>query len=206
VDKITTLFWDVGGVLLSNGWDTDARRRATDEFGLDWDQFQERHELVSAEFEKGQLTLDEYLQCTVFYCRQGCTPEAFKQFMFAQSQPLNESMQLAGRLAASNGYLMATINNESRDLNLHRIQQFNLGLHFSAFFSSCFLGIKKPERGIYQTALEVSQRRPEECVFIDDRALNVEGARRLGIHAVHFQEPAQLQKDLARLGVEVKAG
>jgi putative hydrolase of the HAD superfamily len=203
VSKITTLFWDVGGVLLSNGWDTDARRRAADKFGLDWAQFQERHELVSAEFEKGQLPLDEYLQCTVFHCRQDFSSETFKGFMFAQSQPHKETLDLVERLAGCNGHLMATLNNESRELNLHRIQEFGLRRYFSAFFSSCFLGIKKPERGIYETALQVSQRPPEECLFIDDRPLNVEGARRLGIQAIQFRDAAQLREDLARLGAEV---
>lgn len=203
---LTALFWDIGGVLLTNGWDTTTRQRAADKFGLEWEEFQERHELVVSEFEKGELSLEEYLDCTVFYRGREFTPEMFRAFMFEQSQPQEEVLALAQRLAGSGRYLMATLNNESRELNHYRIEQFGLRRSFTSFFSSCFLGVKKPERGIYQTALQVSQCAPEECVFIDDRALNVEGARRLGLTALRFRDTEQLRRELAALGVEADEG
>lgn len=198
----TTLFWDVGGVLLTNGWDTKARRRAAEKFGLAWDDFEERHELVGTEFEKGQMTLEEYLRCTVFHCQQEFSSEAFVQFMYQMSAPHRDALDFAGRLADASRYLMATLNNESHELNRYRIETFGLRRIFTAFFSSCFLGTKKPEPGIYRAALQITQRAPDECVFIDDRALNVEAARRLGITAIHFENVAQLQRELAALGVE----
>jgi putative hydrolase of the HAD superfamily len=199
---ISTLFWDVGGVLLTNGWDTTARRRAAEAFGLDWDDFQERHELVSADLETGRLSLDAYLDCAIFHEERPYTREAFRDFMFGQSSVHAEVLSFVESLRAKGRYLMATLNNESLELNLYRIERFGLRKLFDAFFSSCFLGVKKPKPEIYQTALRITQRMPEECVFIDDRALNSEAARRLGMHAVRFRGLAALREDLARLGVE----
>lgn len=201
--KISTLLWDVGGVLLSNGWDHELRQRAADEFELDWEEFRERHELVSHDFETGRISLDSYLGCTVFYRERTFTPAAFKTFMFDYSVALPGGLEILGRLSHSGRYLMATLNNESLDLNLHRIEQFKLRKHFSFFISSCFVGLRKPETAIYRLALNLSQREPAECVFIDDRALNVERAGELGIHAIQYRSPEQLTAELAKLGVEV---
>lgn len=200
--EITTLFWDVGGVLLTNGWDTQSRRQAAQRFDLDWEDFQERHGLVSTEFEKGNVSLDEYLECTVFYKSRDFSQSAFQEFLFGQSQPKEEVLSLVRQLATGGQYLMATLNNESRELNLYRIEKFGLRDCFTTFFSSCFLGFKKPEKRIYQAALEITQRRPAECIFIDDRALNLECAVRLGIGTIHFQNPTQLQRELRERGVE----
>ena len=204
--EITALFWDVGGVLLTNGWDRAARRRATEQFKLDWEEFEDRHELMVPDFEGGRLTLDEYLQRTVFYRARSFGREEFKASMFAQSQPLPEVLALAARLANSGKYLMATLNNESLELNLYRIQQFRLRDYFNAFFSSCFLGVKKPERAIYRLASQITQRSLEECLFIDDRALNLECAQHLGMRTVHYQDPTQLRRELQEHGIDVNSG
>lgn len=200
--EITTLFWDVGGVLLTNGWDTDSRRRGAERFGLDWDDFQERHELVVAEFEKGDIGLDEYLECTVFHRERDFSRETFREFMFQQSRAHDDVLELVDRLVDSGDHLMVTLNNESRPLNLYRIEEFGLRDRFAAFFSSGFLGIKKPEKAIYRTALEVTQRRPEECLFIDDRPLNLETAQSLGIHTIHHEGLEALEESLVRLGID----
>lgn len=200
--KITAIFSDVGGVLLSNGWDHPERRRLVEEFKLDWDEFENRHELVVTGFETGRLSLDQYLERTLFYSSREFSKQQVREFMFAQSQPKHQSLELVARLAASGRYLLATLNNESRELNLHRIERFALKNYFSVFFSSCFLGVKKPDEEIYLKALEITQRAAAECVFIDDRALNLDAPRRLGMHAIQFRSAAQLQSDLAALGVE----
>lgn len=109
--KIITLFWDVGGVLLTNGWDRAARRRATERFSLDWEDFQDRHELINTDFEAARLTLEEYLQRTIFYRSRSFTKDEFKAFMFAQSQPQPDPLAIVERLARSGKYLMATLNN-----------------------------------------------------------------------------------------------
>lgn len=200
--KITAIFSDVGGVLLSNGWDHPERRRLVEEFKLDWDEFENRHELVVTGFETGRLSLDQYLERTLFYSSREFSKQQVREFMFAQSQPKHQSLELVARLAASGRYLLATLNNESRELNLHRIERFALKNYFSVFFSSCFLGVKKPDEEIYLKALQITQRAAAECVFIDDRALNLDAPRRLGMHAIQFRSAAQLQSDLAALGVE----
>lgn len=202
---ITTLFWDVGGVLLTNGWDTASRRQAAERFGLDWDDFQERHALVVAEFEKGSVGLDEYLECTIFHRRRDFDSETFREFMFRQSRAHGDVLALVDDLVESGRHLMATLNNESRELNLHRIETFGLRDRFAAFFSSGFLGVKKPDKAIYRTALDVTQRRPEECLFIDDRPLNLEAAEELGIQPVHYVGLATLKESLDRLGVGPEA-
>lgn len=199
--EVTTLFWDVGGVILSNGWDRAARAQASQKFQLDWDEFQDRHELASPAFETGQLTLEEYLDRTVFYRPRAFTGEQFKEFMFAQSQLHPAARAIVDELAHARRYLLATINNEGLELNLHRIARFELRRSFTAFFSSCFVRARKPDAAIFHLALEITQRVPEECVFIDDRSLNVECAKRLGLRTLLYRNAAQLREDLARCGV-----
>jgi putative hydrolase of the HAD superfamily len=201
VAQITTLFWDNGGVLLTNGWDMDSRKKAIEKFHLDFHDFESRHELMLNAFECGQATLDEYLCRTVFYCERPFTPDAFKQFMFDQSQPFPDSLAFLGDLARPRRYLLAALNNESLEINEYRIHKFHLRDYFQVFFSSCYLGVRKPDAGIYRLALRITQREPAECLMIDDRALNLECARELGMGAVLFQNVPQLRADLARYGV-----
>jgi putative hydrolase of the HAD superfamily len=201
--EVTALFWDVGWVILSNGWDRAARAQAAEKFGLDWEDFQDRHDLANPAFDTGRITLDTYLDRTVFYRKRTFTRDEFKAFIFGQSQEFPESRAILGRVAKSGKYFLATINNEPLELNLRRIETFNLRQEFEAFFSSCFVGLRKPEEGIYRLALEVTQRHPEECLFIDDRALNLECARQLGMRTIHFQNAAQLSQELVANGVRV---
>ncbi len=201
--SVTALFWDVGGVLLTNGWDTASRQAAAARFGLDWKEFEDRHQLVVTPFETGRLDLKEYLQRTVFYRSRGFGVDDFRAFMFAQSQPHADALAVVERLARTGRYFLATLNNESLDLNLHRIRQFGLRSYFAAFFSSCFLGVKKPEEAIFRLALHVTQRAPHECIFIDDRPVNLECATGCGMIGIQYQNPAQLRDDLKRAGVEV---
>lgn len=200
---VRTLFWDVGGVLLSNAWDHTQRAAALEHFGLDEKEFHGRHEMIVSPFEQGKITLDEYLDRTVFYRTRTFTREAFKDFMFSLSQPIPEVLGFARALADSGKYFMGTINNESRELNLHRIEQYGLRQIFRLFVSSCFVGLRKPESGIYRLAQEVTQMNPEECVFIDDRSLNLECAARMGMHTIQMQSLYQLTGDLEKLGVQI---
>lgn len=200
--EVTTLFWDVGGVLLTNGWDTGSRRAAAERFDLEWAEFEDRHQLVITPFETGRLSLEEYLERTVFYRLRPFSADEFKAVMLAQSQPHPEALAILERLAQTGRYVLATLNNEPLELNLHRIRQFGLHRYFTAFFSSCFLGAKKPEDAIYRLALQITQRAPEECLFIDDRALNLECAERRGMRTVLYRNPAQLDHELHAAGIE----
>jgi len=199
--EVTTLFWDVGGVILTNGWDRSSRKLASEKFGLDWEEFQDRHELSFPAFEMGELTLDQYLDRTIFYRARSFSRDEFAAFMFAQSCELPESRAVVSQLARGCRYFLATINNEPRELNQRRIEQFGLRKEFRAFFSSCYVRMRKPEAAIYKLALDVTQRDPQECVFIDDRALNLECAGKLGMRTIHFQNAVQLEDELRRNGV-----
>lgn len=199
--RITALFWDVGGVLLSNAWDREQRQRTLKEFNLDVVEFESRHEMLVSSFERGKITLQSYLERTVFYRPRSFITEAFTQHMFSLSTPIPETLQLGKELSRSGKYQMSTINNESKELNLYRIQTFGLREIFSLFVSSCFVGLRKPEEGIYRLALEITQRPPEECCFIDDRPLNLDSASRLGMQVIQMKTAEQLRADLQKLGV-----
>ncbi|MGD1022089.1 MAG: HAD family phosphatase [Candidatus Sulfotelmatobacter sp.] len=203
MSAIHAIFWDVGGVLLSNAWDHNERAAALEHFRLDQEEFHARHEMVVSSFERGKISLDEYLDRTVFYRNRPFTRDEFRDYMFSLSRPLPEVLAFARSLAASGKYFMGTINNESRELNLLRIEKFGLREIFRLFVSSCFVGLRKPESGIYRLALEITQINPEECCFIDDRALNLECAAKLGMRTIQMQTLDQLQGDLGKLGVKI---
>jgi putative hydrolase of the HAD superfamily len=198
---IRAIFWDVGGVLLTNAWDHVQRMATLDHFHLDEAEFHDRHEMVVSSFERGKITLDEYLDRTVFYRSRDFSKEDFKTYMFSLSKPFPEVLNLARKLAESGKYFMGTINNESRELNLYRIEKNGLRNIFRVFVSSCFVGLRKPEADIYRMALEITQMPAEQCCFIDDRALNLECATKLGMQTIEMQSLDQLQKSLAALGV-----
>jgi len=198
---IRAIFWDVGGVLLTNAWDRTERRKAFEHFQIDEEEFHDRHEMVVSSFERGKITLDEYLDRTVFYRSRPFTRDAFRDFMYSLSKPFPDVLAYAQRLSDSAKFFMATINNESRELNYYRMETFGLRKIFRLFVSSCFVGLRKPERDIYRLALETTQIPADECCFIDDRALNLECAAKLGMHTIEMQTFAQLHADLANLGV-----
>ena len=198
---IRSIFWDVGGVLLTNAWDRAQRMNALAHFQLDEEEFHDRHEMVVSSFERGKITLEEYLDRTVFYRSRSFTRPAFIDYMLSLSQPIPEVLEFARSLAGSGKYFMGTINNESRELNLYRIEKNGLRGIFRVFVSSCFVGLRKPEREIYRMALEITQIPAEECCFIDDRALNLECAAKLGMHTIEMQTLDQLRSDLEKLGV-----
>jgi putative hydrolase of the HAD superfamily len=201
MSEIHAIFWDVGGVLLSNAWDHTERAAALEHFHLDEKEFHSRHEMVVSSFERGKISLDEYLDRTVFYRERPFTRDEFRDYMYSLSQPMPEVLAFARALANSGRYFMGTINNESRELNVHRIDKFGLREIFRLFVSSCFVGLRKPESGIYRLAIEITQINPEQCCFIDDRALNLECAAKLGMRTIQMQTLEQLRGELGRLGV-----
>ena len=198
---ITTIFFDIGGVLLTDGWGHDSRRAAADHFGLDWEEYRDRHEKVAHAIETNRMTLDQYLNRAVFYRPRSFTRQEFRGFIFAQSQPKPESIEIAKQLAASKTSFMATINNEILELNSYRLEKFGLRAIFPVFFSSCFLGLRKPDEAIYRTALQITQRNAGECIFIDDREVNLECPREMGFKTILFREADQLRSQLHELGV-----
>ena len=181
---IRTLFTDVGGVLLTNGWDRATRQRAAAQFGLDVAEFEERHHLAFDIYEIGKLSLDQYLDCSIFHAPRGFSRPEFKAFMLAQSQPYPDMLDLVRRLAARHHLKVVVVSNEGRELTLHRIQQFELA-HFVDFFvSSCFVGLRKPDPAIFRLALDLAQTPPEQVAYLEDRALFADVARGLGIQSI----------------------
>lgn len=200
--KITTIFFDIGGVLLSNGWDHTQRQEIAAKFGFDYALFDDRHRQVVDSLERGELTLADYLQWTLFYEPRSFTPAEVTEAIFGLSTAIPDSLELVGRLKATGEYLLATINNESRELNDYRIERFGLRDLFTAFFSSCYLGLTKPQPSHYRRALAITQRKPEECVYIDDRPMNTEVARILGMQTIQYKDSTQLAAELRAVGVE----
>ena len=186
-------------MLLTNAWDHEERTRAVERFGLQKDEFEARHKESVADFERGIVTLDEYVGRTVFYEARKFSREEFKSFMLSLSRPKPEVLELARSLATH--CLMATLNNESRELNEYRIRTFQLTQIFDLFISSCYVGIRKPDERLYRLALDLLQKSPAECCFIDDRPVNVEAAAKVGMRTVLVQSPAQLKTGLEQLGV-----
>jgi putative hydrolase of the HAD superfamily len=201
--QITALFWDIGGVILTNGWDRGSRREAATVFNFDYEEFQDRHDLSFPAFDSGQITLNEYLNRTLFYRARPFTREEFTAFMFAQSKEYPETRAVLADAARAGKYFIGSINNEPLELNQYRIEAFNLRRDFLVFFSSCYVRSRKPEETIFRVALEVTQRPPEQCVFIDDRPLNLESPRRLGFNVINHKNPEQLRSELRNQGVEV---
>lgn len=199
--SISAIFWDVGGVLLSNAWDHNERKEAFAKFELDAAEFEKRHEPIVESFETGTMSLDQYLDQTVFYRERPFMRDDFKQFMYSCSRPNADALDIARLLAKSRTVRMGTINNESRELNAFRIDKFDLRSIFDVFVSSCFVKLRKPDPAIYRLALDLTQRSPEECCFIDDRAENLVPAQKLGIHIIQMRSADQLREELQKLGV-----
>ena len=199
---ISTILWDVGGVLLTNAWDQQQRDGVLSRFHVDHSDFNRRHAEVFDAWERDQIGVDEYLRHTLFYEPRAFTQAEFFEAMRAETRLLADSaIGILRQIAASESYVLATVNNESRAMNEFRLTQFRLIDLFDGFFSSCYLGIRKPDRKIYQVALDVLQRDPEDCIFIDDRAENVAAASSLGIHGIQYEGSRQLTDALGRLGV-----
>lgn len=198
---VTTLFFDVGGVILTNGWDTLAREKAAARFDLNWDDFERRHHAAVDAFERGKIGIDDYVAQVAFDQPRNFTPTEFREFIYSQSQELPAARAFVDRLACSPQLFVATINNEGREVNETRIARFDLRRTFKLFFSSCYVGLRKPDPAIFRLALDVTQRAASESVFIDDREENVEGAQRAGLPTIRYQNVAQLETELAKLGV-----
>ncbi len=185
---LKVLFLDVGGVLLSNGWGHESRAAAAKEFNLDYEEFNTLHEFIFNVYEIGNLTLEEYLETVIFNQPREFTREDFKSFMFAQSIELPGMLQWIIEWKNSGcGFRIISINNEPKELNDYRIKKFKLHRCFDAFISSCEVGMRKPDPGIFKLAMGVAQAAPEQCYYFDDRPMLVQAAARLGIHAFHHK-------------------
>jgi putative hydrolase of the HAD superfamily len=199
-NKIDTLFLDLGGVLLTGGWDRNARSRAARQFLLDEDELQERHNLIFDSYEKGKFSLDEYLTRVVFYDDRSFTKREFKHFMFDQSRALPGMIPLIRKIKYHHGLKTVLVSNEGRTLAEYRIRKFRLGQFVDIFIFSCFVQSRKPETDIYRIALDISQADPEHVVYLDDREIFVEVAEGIGITGILHRGYDSTCRALSALG------
>jgi putative hydrolase of the HAD superfamily len=199
VTEIRHIFFDIGGVLGSNGWDHEQRERAVAQFRLNSEDFEWRHKEVVAEWEEGRITIDEYLDIAVFHTGRAFSREEFIAFMYSQSVPNEATIAIARQLSRQTGYTLMTLNNEAEELNRYRIERFGISQVFEAFLSSCWLGVRKPIRRFYNRGLGIAQAQAAASLFIDDRQQNLISASTLGMNVVHFTSATQLRSDLERI-------
>ena len=200
---ISVLFVDIGGVLLTNGWDHRARKRAATHFKLDWAEMQERHELNFETHEEDKTTFKEYLDRVVFYQKRAFTRATFRRFMFAQSKPYAEMIGLVRNLKAKYGLKIIVVSNESRELNTYRIRQFKLDGFVDAFISSCFVRLRKPDADIFKLALDIAQTPTRQIVYIENTPLFVQIAEGIGIRSILHTDYKSTRAKLASLGLDI---
>jgi putative hydrolase of the HAD superfamily len=195
------LFVDIGGVLLNDGWDHRARKRAAIKFELEWSEMEERHRLNFSTFEEGRLTLREYMRRVVFYRKRPFTQAQFRRFMFAQSTPHPEMIELMAQLKARHSLKVVVVSNEAREINAYRIRQFELDRIVDAFVSSCFVHVRKPDEEIFRLALDIAQVHPAQVVYLENTAMFVRVAEDLGIRSILHQGFRTTRQKLAAFGL-----
>ena len=198
---LTHVFFDIGGVLGTNGWDHEQRARALQKFGIEDEDFEHRHHQVVSEFETGAMSLEEYLDVTVFYTPRLFSREDFGLYMLSLSEPNPDSIEVAKDLAATGRVRLMTMNNESAVLNVYRIDHFGLREIFPTFLSSCWLGVRKPQRAFFERGLGIAQADPKSSLLIDDRDQNLAPAAALGMRTIRFTDAESLAQHLAGYGV-----
>ncbi len=203
---VTTLFLDVGGVLLTNGWDHLARKRAARNFNLNWAEMDERHRLVFETHEEGKLTFQEYLGWVVFYERRTFTRGQFRGFMFAQSKPYPRMIELITQLKQRHRLKIVVVSNESRAVNSHRIRTFKLEQLVDTFISSCFVRMRKPDVDIFRLALDLAQTPVDQVAFIDNTAMFVKIAEDLGMRGIVHKDRKSTSAKLASFGLQTDSG
>ena len=206
MSPIKTLFWDIGGVLLTNGWDQQQRAHTLTPLGVDLEDFESRYEAANFFWERGLSTPVEFFNKTLFRADQPSLNFSFEDLwplVCAESKILHPAcFEILASLRASGLYILATLNNESRELNQYRLDAFDLRRCFDYFICSGYVHEMKPHPGIYHAAINISGYPPDTAVFIDDKPENCQVAAKLGMNAIVFQSPEQLQRDLAHLGIQ----
>jgi putative hydrolase of the HAD superfamily len=196
------ILFDVGGVLLTNGWDTRERRAAVEQFHLDPADFEARHLANYDAWERDDISGKAYLDATVFYEPRSFSRGEFFSFMLSQSKTLPDgALGILGELSASHRYMLGALNNEARETNEYRFRQFSLRKYFDVALSSCYLGLRKPEPAIYRRAVDIVGGPAERILFIDDREENVAGAAAAKMKTILFQGADALRRELESLEV-----
>ncbi len=198
---ITTLFLDIGGVLLTNGWDTELRKKTAAHFGLDYEEIYHRHHVTYDTYEEGKMSLDEYLWQIIFYEKRDFTPDDVKKYILEEAKPHQDMIDLVTRLKAVYGLRVAVVSNEGREVAEDRIERFNLKNFVDFFIVSAFVHFRKPDLDIYRLAIDVAQVKPQQVAYIEDRPLLCEVASRLGINSVLNRNATETREKLAKFGL-----
>lgn len=188
VEKIKVVFMDIGGVLLTNGWDHESREKAAKVFDFDYTEMNILHNFIYNVFEIGSISLDEYLDTVLFHQPRNFSKADFKQFMFEESVELPEMLEWSKSWKKQTDLAVFALSNENKELNDYRIKTFNLHELFDGFISSCYLKMRKPDPGIYKTAMDIAQVKPDECLYFDDRPMLIHAAKKLGMKTVLHQD------------------
>jgi len=203
--SIRTVFWDVGGVILTNGWDLTQRTRVLSRLGVDLEAYEEIHERVNYYWERGLINAEDFFMQTVLRTnpKLNLTFDLLWPQVCAESKVLHaECLDILAELKEQRKFRLATLNNESRELNEHRLNAFKLRSLFDYFICSGYVHEMKPNPGIYRSAIDISGYAPERALFIDDKPENCEAAISLGMQAIWFQSPLQLRQELAQRGIK----
>lgn len=200
--RISTLFLDIGGVLLTNGWDRNSRKSACEKFGLSYEELNDRHNMTFGTYEDGKISLDKYLDRIVFYNARSFSRDDFKEFMFIQSKPFAQAIEFFKKLKSKYSLKVTTVSNEGRELTEYRIRKFALHELIDIFISSCFVHLRKPDEDIYRLAIDASCVEPKEVLNIDDRLMFVEVAKCLGIRGIHYKGLDAVRQELVAYGLE----
>jgi len=200
ITSTKALFLDIGGVLLTNGWGHQSRLRAAAHFGLDFDEFNKRHLSVFDTYESGKMTLEEYLELTVFYQPVNFAMDEFRDFLFSESRPCPEMIKLISTIKHHYGLRTIAVNNEPKEINEYRIRQYDLGRFIDVFATSSYVQMRKPDKDMYHFALNLAQAKPEEVIYIDDRLVLIQAARKLGLNTIHHTSVSNTQDALSRFG------
>jgi putative hydrolase of the HAD superfamily len=203
---ITCLFLDIGGVLLTDGWDHHARKRASMNFEIEWAEMEDRHHLIFDTYEEGKLTLEEYLERVVFYKKRPFTQTQFENFMFTQSKPHADMIELFVQLKLSHNLKVAVVSNEARELNSYRIGTFKLNKFVDFFISSCFVHLRKPDPDIFRLALDIAQTPVEQVLYVENTALFVQVAEDFGIRSILHTDYYSTCDKLASFGLRNDVG
>lgn len=198
---IKALFLDIGGVFLTNGWDTAARKEAAAKFALDFNELNDRHRIIFDAFESGKSSLEEYLQLLIFYKERNFGDQDIRDFMMRKSQPYMDMIRLVSDIKHRYNLRTIAVNNEGRELNEYRVETFDLKSFIDVFASSCYVHVRKPDKDIYQFALDLAQVKPSEVIYLDDRMVFVEAAAKLGINGIQHRTTEDTRKAFASFGL-----
>ncbi|HEY6551538.1 MAG TPA: HAD family phosphatase [Solirubrobacterales bacterium] len=146
------------------------------------------------EMERGEITEVAFLETLTDHLEPllGHRPEMhrFKEIYFEALEPNPEMIDLM-RALKDEGYRMAMLTNNVREWEPLWRAMLPVDEIFETVVDSGFVGCRKPESRIYELTLERIDQHAETCLFVDDVLVNCEGARKVGLNAVHFQENEQ---------------